>query len=121
MAEARHASFCAPEFIRLARKFRVAVVVADSEKYPMLADVTSDFVYARLQKAQASLATGYSPADIEKWAKRAKTWSEGGNAEDLVLVGANAPKKKRDVFVYMINGAKERAPAAAMAFLERVR
>ncbi len=118
--EVRHASFCAPEFIKLARKFRVAIVIADSEKYPTLADVTADFVYARLQKAKASVDTGYPAADMAKWVKRAKTWSEGGNCDDLVLVGPDAPKKKRDVFVYMINGAKERAPAAATAFLERL-
>jgi uncharacterized protein YecE (DUF72 family) len=118
--EVRHASFCAPEFVALARKFGAAIVIADSAKYPTIADVTADFVYARLQKAQAPIPTGYSPADLAKWMKRAKIWSEGKNVDDLVLVGTDAPKKKRDVFVYMINGAKERAPAAAMAFLERL-
>jgi uncharacterized protein YecE (DUF72 family) len=118
--EVRHASFCAPEFIKLARKFQAAIVITDSEKYPTIADVTADFVYARLQKAKPSVPTGYSPADIAKWIKRAKIWSDGGNVDDLILVGSDAPKKKRDVFVYMINGAKERAPAAAMAFLERL-
>jgi uncharacterized protein YecE (DUF72 family) len=119
--EVRHVSFCVPEFVALARKFHVAVVIADSEKYPTLADITGDFVYARLQKAQAAVATGYKPADIAKWMNRAKSWADGMSADDLVLVGPEPAKKKRDVFVYMINGAKERAPAAAMAFLERLK
>jgi uncharacterized protein YecE (DUF72 family) len=104
----------------LAKKFGAAVVVADSPKYPTFADVTADFVYARLQDAQAKIATGYAPKDIAKWAKHAQAWAEGRDAEGLPRVGAAPAKKKRDVFVYMINGAKERAPAAAMALLEKL-
>ena len=117
--EVRNASFAVAEFIALARKHGAAVVVADSAKYPLLADITADFVYARLQKAQARVATGYSARDIESWVARAKSWSSGDDA-DLKLIAAKAPKKARDVFVYMINGAKERAPAAAIAFLEKL-
>ncbi len=117
--EVRHASFAVAEFIALARKHGAAVVVADSAKYPLIADITADFVYARLQQAQARVATGYSARDIERWVDRAKAWSSGDDT-DLRLIAPKAPKKARDVFVYMINGAKERAPAAAMAFRERL-
>lgn len=119
--EVRHESFRVPEFATLARKYKVAVVIADSAKYPMLADVTADFVYARLQKAEARVTTGYTTADLDKWATRAKAWAQGSVAADLSTLAAPPAARKRDVFVYMINGAKERAPAAAMAFLEKIR
>lgn len=118
--EVRNESFAAKPFIDLARKFGAAIVFADAAKYPMIADVTADFVYARLQRAEAKVETGYTTKDIAKWAKIAETWAEGGEPKDLARVGTSAPKKKRDVFVYMINGAKERAPAAATALLAKL-
>ena len=45
---------------------------------------------------------------------------EGGEPSDLARIAAAPPRKKRDVFVYMISGAKVRAPAAAMALIERL-
>ena len=115
--EPRHASFLVPQFVELARKFRVGIVVADSATYPMLADVTADFVYARLQRAEAEISTGYKPVRIAEWAARARKWAEGLDASDLLRVGPPSIKERRNVFVYMINGAKERAPAAASALL----
>ena len=119
--EVRHESFLTPEFVGLARKFGAAIVVADSAKYPLIADVTADFVYARLQNTQAKVATGYTNAILDKWAKRAELWQSGGAPVDLAALGKPAAKKKRDVFVYMINGAKERAPAAAQSLLEKLK
>ena len=121
VVEVRHASFLVPEFVALIRKYNVAVVYADSDDYPAIADVTGDFVYARLQRSQEKEATGYPSADLDQWAKRAKAWAAGGEAEDLPRFGtAKAKKAKRDVFVYMIAGDKVRAPAAAMALIERL-
>jgi uncharacterized protein YecE (DUF72 family) len=119
--EVRHESFLVPEFVALARKYGAAIVLADSAKYPMIADVGADFVYVRLQNAQAKIATGYSQAALDKWLKRAEAWHCGDAPTDLPALAKPAAKKKRDVFVYMINGAKERAPAAAMAFLEKLK
>ena len=119
--EVRHESFGVPEFMALAKKHNCAVVVADSAKYPMFADVTGDFVYARLENAKAEIETGYAPKDIARWARIATSWSEGGEGEGLKRIGAAPAKKKRDVFVYMINGAKERAPAAATALLAKLK
>jgi uncharacterized protein YecE (DUF72 family) len=99
----------------------VASVFTDSDDYPSFADVTADFVYARLMRAEATLATGYEPEALDQWAAHARQWSEGGEPDGLPRVGdAAATKKPRDVFVFFINGAKERAPAAAMALRERV-
>lgn len=119
--EVRHESFCAPNFVELARKHNVAIVFADSEKYPAIADVTSDFVYARLQKTEGGVKTGYAPAALKKWAECAEEWAAGGVPKALPKFGAAPPKKKRDVFIFMISGAKERNPAAAMAFLKLVK
>jgi uncharacterized protein YecE (DUF72 family) len=118
--EVRHESFVAEEFVSLARKHNVAIVLADSAKYPLIADVTADFVYARLQQAEAEMVTGYPPAAIKKWAERAKTWEKGDKVKDLPALADTAKAKKRDVFIYMINGAKERAPAAAAALLAQL-
>src|SRR6266446_4744451 len=121
VVEVRHESFLAPAFIELLRKFSVAAVVVESDKHPLIADVTADFVYARLQRTSEKLKTGYSPSMLGLWAKRAKIWADGGVPDDLATVGAQAPvKRQRDVFIYMIAGAKARAPAAAMALIDQL-
>jgi uncharacterized protein YecE (DUF72 family) len=116
--EVRHDSFCSASFVQLARDHGAAIVFADSDKYPSIIDVTADFVYARLMRAKASVKTGYAPAEIKKWQSYAKTWESGGAPEKGL--SAPAPKVHRDVFIYMINGAKERAPAAALDLKEKV-
>jgi uncharacterized protein YecE (DUF72 family) len=120
--EVRHESFLKPAFVELLRKHAVAVATIESDKHPLIADITSDFVYARLQRTSDKVKTGYTPAALDTWAGRAKTWADGGVPKDLPAI-ADAPRSngKRDVFIYMIAGAKERAPAAAMALIERVK
>jgi len=119
--DVRHESFLCAEYLALARKHKVATVFTDSADYPSFADLTGDFAYARLMKSDAELKTGYAPKALEEWAGRAQAWAEGGEPQDLPRVAAAAAKgKPRDVFVYFINGAKERAPAAAMALIARL-
>jgi len=120
--EVRHASFVTADFITLLRKHAVAPVLVDSDKHPLIADVTGDFVYARLQRTSEKFRTGYSPAALDAWAKRAQAFAKGEVPDDLTTL-ADAPrgKGKRDVFIYMISGAKVRAPAAAMALIERLK
>jgi uncharacterized protein YecE (DUF72 family) len=120
--EVRHESFLVPAFIELLRKFSVAVVVVESDKHPLIADVTGDFIYARLQRTSAKEKTGYARRALDLWAERARDWSTGSAPEDLTTIAAPAPvQSKRDVFIYMISGAKVRAPAAAMALIERLK
>lgn len=120
--EARHASFRDPGFVELARKYGAATVFAHSEKYAELYDVTGDFIYLRMQECRSEEPTGYSPADIAKWAQRIKNWASGGVPDDLPVLGKEkAPEIPRDCFVYLISGAKERAPAAAMALIEELK
>jgi uncharacterized protein YecE (DUF72 family) len=116
--EVQHASFAVPEFVDLVRKHGAAIVYVDSEKHTPIADLTSDFVYARLQRTVEDEPTGYSRADIAKWAQRSRTWENGEAPADLPRVGAEgAPVKSRDAYIYMISGAKVRAPAGAMALI----
>ncbi len=121
VVEVRSQNFLVPEFVALARKHNVAIAYAHSDDYPAIADVTADFVYARLQKSGEQIATGYSEGDLDAWAKRAKSWAAGGEVDDLSRFGAKpAAKKKRDVFVFMIAGAKVRNPAVAQALIKRL-
>jgi uncharacterized protein YecE (DUF72 family) len=119
--DVRHESFLTEEFLALARKHRCATVFADSDDYPSFSDVTADFVYARLMRTQPKIKTGYAPKDLDAWAKRAKDWASGKEPADLPRVGKPAKRAtSRDVLVFMISGAKERAPAAAMGLIERL-
>jgi uncharacterized protein YecE (DUF72 family) len=121
--EVRHDSFCVPEFPALLRRYKVAVVYADHEKYPAIADVTADFVYARLQTGSDECSTAYEPKDLDAWAGRLKTWAAGGQPGDLPLSdpGHTPPVTPRDVFCFIIHEGKVRAPAGAQALIERVK
>jgi len=120
--EVRHMSFATPSFVRLLNDFNVTAVFSDSEKYPSIADLTGDIVYARLQRGDDALPAAYPPEELDAWAARAKLWAKGGAPKDLPLVDAAAKRKPRprDVFIYFIHEGKLRAPAAAMALIERL-
>ena len=120
--DVRHASFLSPDYLKLARKYQCASVFTDSDKFPSFADISTDFVYARLMMANAEQPTGYSAKALDQWTRAAQTWAQGSEPADLPRVAAASTKaaKARDVFVFFINGAKERAPAAAQAMLERL-
>jgi uncharacterized protein YecE (DUF72 family) len=123
--EVRHASFVTPDFVALARAHGVAIVVADSDEHPQIADLTAPFVYARLQRAREDEEHGYAAGELDLWAERARTWAGGDAPKDLPAIGdASAKSGKaagpRDVFVFMINGHKPKAPAAAMAMIEKL-
>jgi uncharacterized protein YecE (DUF72 family) len=120
--EVRNASFAVPEFVALAKKYKAAICYAHHHDYPEFADITSDFVYARLQKGEDSNPAAYEPADLDRWAVRVKLWAEGGQPDDLPYADPSkkAEKKPRDVFVYIIHEGKLRAPQGAMALMERV-
>jgi uncharacterized protein YecE (DUF72 family) len=120
--EVRHPSFCTPSFIALARKKSVAVVFADHATYPAIADVTGNFVYARLQTGSDAVPTAYEPKALERWVTRAKIWAAGGVPDDLTVVDReHEPQRRpRDVFVFFIHEGKVRAPHAAMAFIKLI-
>jgi uncharacterized protein YecE (DUF72 family) len=98
------------------------VVYAEHFKYPAIADVVGDFVYARLQKGNDEIKTCYPPKQLDAWAKRFQAWAAGSEPDDLSKVDKDKPKKMaRDVFAYVIHEGKVRAPAGAMELIERVK
>lgn len=118
--QVRHDSFAVPEFVALCRAAGVAIVHADSADYPALADVSGDFVYARLEDAREEEPAGYAPDALDRWRDVARRWAAGDSPPGLRYVADPAPVHPRDTFVFMINGAKVRAPHAAMALIERL-
>ena len=125
VVEVRHDSFSTPEFTALLRTFKIPVVFTDHVRYPNIADITGDFVYVRLQRGKDTIVTAYPQDDIDAWAGRLQAWATGGAPDDLQLVDAKnkaaAEAGPRDVFAYVIHEGKVRAPAGAMALIERLR
>ncbi len=118
--DVRHESFKCSAYVDLARRYRVATVFADTDEYPSFADLTGDFVYARLQRSQADIATGYAPQALDAIADCARLWAAGMEPAALPRVEPARTVAPRDVFLFFIGGAKERAPAAAQALIERL-
>jgi uncharacterized protein YecE (DUF72 family) len=114
--EVRHASFEVPDFIQLLRRHQVAVVVADTAgKWPILEDVTADFMYIRLHGDETLYVSGYTPTALRNWASKIRSWAEGRNPKSARLVGPRQPVGKPcDVYVYFDNDVKTRAPYDAM-------
>jgi uncharacterized protein YecE (DUF72 family) len=101
--ELRSPTFQEPRFYELARRHKVAICFADGGDFPVIDEPTADFTYARLMGTQEAIETGYPPKALDQWAERARQWAKRG-----------------DVFIYMISGAKVRAPAAAQALIARL-
>jgi uncharacterized protein YecE (DUF72 family) len=120
--EARNKSFATPEYVSLLRKYQVAVVVADTDKWPRMMDVTADFVYCRLHGNEEVYPNGYDAAGIDSWAQRVLAWSRGEEVTDGVRVHPEpAPKQdSRDVFAYFDDDVKVRAPHDAMSLSRRI-
>jgi uncharacterized protein YecE (DUF72 family) len=103
--EVRDESFRDAAFLDLARARNMAVVFADSDDFPCVAEQTADFTYARLQRSVETCATGYDDAALTKWAKQSQLWAAS----------------QRDVYLFFISGAKVRNPAAAQALIARLK
>lgn len=114
--EVRHDSFKDKTFVQMCRDHGVAVIFAADSEFPTIGDVTADFVYARLMGTQAKEKLGYPKAMLATWAQRAKDWEKGADARKFAVAPA-APGKKRDVFLFVISGAKEKNPAAAQGII----
>lgn len=115
--DVRDPAFVDSAYLALAREHGMATVFTDSSDYPSFADVTTDFVYARLMRSRTELAVGYPDDELRRWAERARQWAAGGEPDDLPKIEPKrkAPSQARQVFLYFISAAKERNPAAAMA------
>lgn len=104
--EAQHESFRDPRFANMARAAQVAICLVDRGGDAVPDQQTAPFAYARLKYARPEEPAGYPPAELDAWTARVKGWASG--------------PKPRETFLFFINGAKERAPAAARALLDRI-
>jgi uncharacterized protein YecE (DUF72 family) len=121
--EIRHESFLVPAFVRLLRRHRIALVVADTAGlFPYKEDVTADFVYMRLHGDTELYASGYSDRALDRWAARVRAWSEGSQPADAHLIAPDATpaRRARDVYCYFDNDAKVKAPFDAANLARRV-
>jgi uncharacterized protein YecE (DUF72 family) len=101
--EVPHESFRSEEFVQLARRYGVAIVLAGDSPSPQIDAATAPFAYARIKGTTKSRKLGYSDAALDRWAARAREWA-----------------KTREVFLYVIGGHKVSNPAAAMALIKRI-
>jgi uncharacterized protein YecE (DUF72 family) len=101
--EIRHESFNTPAFVKMLRKHKIALVIADTAgKWPFMEDLTADFVYARLHGDEKIYVSGYTPEALDEWTKKCRGWG------------------KRDVYVYFDNDVKVRSPVDALGLARRV-
>lgn len=111
--EIRNDTFNDPDFVKLLRKYDVALVVADTAgKWPDFEDVTADFMYVRLHGQEQLYASGYTDEALQRWAKRIDAWAVGSQVDDARLIVQGPPPKcaGRDVYCYFDNDIKVHAP-----------
>ena len=99
--EPRHESFRADAFVDLCRDHDVAIVWGDDDEFPLIDADTASFRYARLQRMNEEVPTGYDDRSLDRFSRMIKGWN-------------------KDSYVFLINGAKVRAPAAALALQDRL-
>jgi uncharacterized protein YecE (DUF72 family) len=120
--DVRDPEFVDARYLALVRGHGMATVFTDSPEHPSFADITANFVYARLMRSRADVETGYPGDELRQWEARARQWAAGEEPDDLPRISPapTKPAARRDVFIYFISAAKERNPAAAMALLREL-
>jgi uncharacterized protein YecE (DUF72 family) len=123
--EIRHESFCDASFIDLLREYNIALVIAETAKrYPMMHDITADFVYMRLHGDRTLYQSGYGDRALEKWARRIRAWHRGSEPRDAQKISKRKPPTSgpRDVYCYFDNtDVKLRAPVDAQALMRKLK
>ncbi len=119
--EIRHDSFVDKSFIRLLRRYNVALVCADTVEWPRLMDLTADFVYCRLHGSKELYRSGYGKKALDEWAARVRAWSKGSPMRDGCFVDTKRIKAApRDVFLFFDNTDKLHAPDDARGLMKRL-
>ncbi len=121
--EVRHPGFVCEALVRLLRRHKVALVVADTAgRWPYLEDVTADFMYLRLHGDQELYASGYSDVALDDWARRIRAWARGSQPRGAQRISTSAPPRRvgRDVYCYFDNDAKVHAPFDAQALMSKL-
>ena len=85
-------------------------------------DLTADFVYIRLHGGDKLYVSDYHDAELDRWARRIKTWSKGGTPKGskTIAVGTQAKKIERDVYVYFDNSIEGHAAFDAIYLAKRL-
>jgi uncharacterized protein YecE (DUF72 family) len=120
--EIRHNSFVTQKFITLLRRYNIALVCADTVEWPLLMDVTANFIYCRLHGSEVLYTSGYNDEALDRWAARVAAWALGQEVIDGLHASPRPARKRssRDVYVYFDNDAKVFAPKDAQALAQRV-
>jgi uncharacterized protein YecE (DUF72 family) len=122
--EIRHESFCAPSFVKLLRENHVSLVIAETaRRWPMLEDVTADFIYMRLHGDKELYRSGYGDKALERWAARIRAWQRGSEPKDAhkCLQAKPPTAKARDIYCYFDNtDVKLRAPVDAQRLMAKL-
>jgi uncharacterized protein YecE (DUF72 family) len=122
--EFRHPSFLQPSLVPLLRKYRIALVIAETAGlWPQAHDVTADFVYVRLHGDTELYRSAYSQEALSRWAARISAWHAGGEPVDAIKIvpGRRPPRRKRDVYCFFDNtDAKLRAPFDAQTLMREL-
>jgi uncharacterized protein YecE (DUF72 family) len=121
VVEPRHESFRTPEFVAMARAAGVAIVFAEADDYPCIADPSGGIVYARLQRSRETEPLGYAADALDRWAEIARGWARGESPPGLPYVAGPAPNgAARETYIFFISGEKRLNPLAARALIERL-
>ena len=119
--EIRHDSFRDPAFIAMLRRYEVALVCADTVEWPLLMDLTADFVYCRLHGSTELYRSGYGDDELDRWAGRVSAWASGRPMRDGNFIVRQAGRaRRRDVFLFFDNTDKRRAPEDARSLMRRL-
>lgn len=118
--EIRHYSFRDKAFLDLLRRYGVALVCADTVDWPLLMDVTADFIYCRLHGSVELYNSGYSEIELDSWAERVRNWSVGAATDGNFVTGPTADGQRRDVYVFFDNTDKLMAPGDAKGLMRRL-
>lgn len=120
--EIRHPSFCTPQFVELLRRYNIALVCAGTVEWPLVMDLTAEFVYCRLHGSEELYASGYDEQALACWAQRVRTWARGREPRDARRIAQRTRPRPagRDVFVFFDNTTKVSAPANALALAQRL-
>jgi uncharacterized protein YecE (DUF72 family) len=120
--EPRNVAFFTPECTDILRRHDVALVAADSGRWPRFEEVTASFVYVRLHGSPRTYASQYSDAALERWAAALSAWARGSEPADAVRVTSRPLPRRanRDVYCYFDNDGDAHAPNDAIRLLERL-
>jgi uncharacterized protein YecE (DUF72 family) len=120
--EPRNLEFFNAECMDILRRHDVALVAADSGRWPLFEEVTASFVYLRLHGSPVTYASRYSDKALDRWAAAIAAWSRGSQPADAARV-TDRPlpsRRRRDVYCYFDNDGHAHAPHDALRLRERI-